>query len=258
MAVYLWAVIHDRPVRWACAPENWDLGLWKQALPSQSTMSRRLRTTEVQRLLNKVEAVFGCLNPSGWVFEIDGKPLTIGSYSRDRDATWGRACRTFAKGFKLHAFYGAGPMPLEWEITGLNVGEPEVAARLLARRKGGGYVLADKAFDSNPLHDIAAAGGFQLVAERKRPNAGLGHRRHSPHRLRCIELLKGDFGRDLYVRRKDVERQFGGLTNHAGGLAPLPNWVRRSHRVRLWVQAKLIIHAAYVHWRGQPPPLPDA
>jgi hypothetical protein len=27
----------------------------------------------------------------------------------------------------------------------------------------------------------------------------------------------------------------------------LPNWVRREHRVRRWVQAKLIIHAMYVY-----------
>jgi hypothetical protein len=217
-------------------------------------MSRRLRTAEVQRLLNQLEQAFGSLNPKGWVLAIDGKPLTVGSYSRDPEATWGRACRTFAKGYKVHALYGAGPMPLGWDITGLNTGEPEIAARLLARRPGGGYVLGDKIFDSNPLHEVAARSGYQLVAERKRPNTGLGHRRHSPHRLRCIDLLQTDFGRELYVRRKDIERQFGGLTNHAGGLAPLPNWVRRIARVRLWVQAKLIIHALYDHWRKHPPP----
>ena len=71
-----------------------------------------------------------------------------------------------------------------------------------------------------------------------------------PSFKRSIELLRQEFGQALYAFREQVERNFGWLTNHAAGLAPLPNWVRRIHRVRLWVQAKLIIHAAYVDLRA--------
>jgi hypothetical protein len=44
-AVYWWAVVHDRPTSWACRRENWSA---EQArpLPSQPTMSRRLRSAE--------------------------------------------------------------------------------------------------------------------------------------------------------------------------------------------------------------------
>ena len=171
-------------------------------------MSRRLQTAEVQRLLSGVEQRLAARDGGGWVLLVDGKPLTVGPYSKD----------------------------------------PEAAARLvLSLRGGGGYLLGDKAYDSNPLHDAALAVGCQLVAERKRPKAGLGHCRHSPGRLRSIELLCQEFGQQLYAFREQVERNFGWLTNHAAGLAPLPNWVRRIHRVRAWVQAKLIIHAAYVY-----------
>jgi hypothetical protein len=248
VGVFLWAVVHDRPVSWACSPINWPPGLWKQKLPSQSTMSRRLRTTEVQHLLNRMEGHYGALERPGFVLLVDGKPIVVGTHSKDPDSKWGRAGRGYAKGYKLHAIYGRGPLPLAWDVDPLNVSEPEVAARNLSLLEGGGgYVLGDKAFDSNPLHEVACYGGYQLVAERKRPGTGLGHRRHSPGRLRSIELLRTDFGQDLYRCRDDVERKFGWLTNHGAGLAPLPAWVRRSHRVRLWIQGKLLAHAAYVY-----------
>src|SRR5829696_10150878 len=41
--VFLWAVIHDRPTSWACERRNWVVTP-PSGLPSQSTMSRRLRT----------------------------------------------------------------------------------------------------------------------------------------------------------------------------------------------------------------------
>ena len=44
VAVYCWAVLHERPTSWACDPRNWPEGLWPAGrLPSQSTMSQRLR-----------------------------------------------------------------------------------------------------------------------------------------------------------------------------------------------------------------------
>lgn len=246
--IYLWAVLHDRPVSWACDPINWPNRLWQGNLPSQSTMSRRLRTTEVQRLLHQMEGQLGALDRGGFVWVVDGKPLVVGTHSKDCDAHWGRAGRGYAKGYRVHAIYGRGPLPIAWEVAPLNVSEPEVAAQLISLlERGGGYILGDKIFDSNPLHDVSLARGYQLVAERKRPGTGLGHRRHSPGRLRCIDLLRTEFGQALYRCRDDVERHFGWLTNHSAGLAPLPAWVRRPHRVRLWIQAKFIAHAAYVY-----------
>jgi hypothetical protein len=257
VAVYLWAVLHDRPTCWACDPANWPNDLWRKRLPSQSTMSRRLQTIEVQRLLHAIERRMAAAEDHHeWVLRVDGKPLLAGAHSKDPDARWGRVRRGWAKGYKFHAIYGRSCMPLSWEVTPLNVAESEVAAPMIPSLKpGGGYLLGDCAFDSNPLHHAARAQGYVLVAPRKRPQAGLGHRCHDPGRLRCIDLLQGKFGQALFRLRKDIERQFGWLTNHAGGLAPLPNWVRRSHRVRLWVQAKLLVHGTYVYLNSRPPPL---
>ena len=219
-------------------------------------MSRRLATTEVQKLLANMEQRLATLESGGFVMLVDGKPLLVGSHSKDPDVEWGRVRRGWALGYKFHAVYGVGSIPLCWEVQPVNVAEPEVAARLIpSLRRGGGYILGDCAFDSNPLHDIALSVGCQLVAPRKRPGSGLGHRRHSPGRLRSIALLGQKFGQALHAYREEVERRFGWLTNHAAGLAPLPNWVRRLPRVQLWIQAKLIIHATFVYLTSRPPPL---
>ena len=218
-------------------------------------MSRRLHTTEVQRLVHLIERQLGVLRQHDrFVLLVDGKPLPIGTHSKDRDAKWGKAGRTFALGYKLHAIYGEGPLPVEWEVAPLNVSEPDMAAVMIGRLRQEAYIVGDKSYDSNVLHSLATARGCQLVAEQKRKGA-LGHRRHASGRLRCFELLKTDFGKALIHHRDEVERKFGWLTNHAGGLAPLPAWVRRTARVRLWVQAKLIIHAMYVYRHCRPPPL---
>lgn len=251
--VYLWAALHERPTSWACDAANWPDDLRPKVLPSQSTMSRRLHTTEVQCLLQTVESRIAPCELS-WLHLIDGKPLTVGSYSKDPDATWGYAGHSFAKGYKLHAIYGRQVIPDVYEVEPLNVSELDAGTALILRLKAAGYFLGDKAYDSNRAHEAARSTGGQLVAERKRPGTNLGHRSHSPGRLRSMALLSTDFGRALYQHRSTIERKFGHLTNHAGGLAPLPNWVRRINRVRLWVQAKLIIHATYVRIHNHSPP----
>jgi len=244
-------------VSWACKPENWPDDLRPDPLPSQPTVSRRSKTVEVLRLLAVLERV-RAHRSFELALTIDGKPLHVGSHSKDPDAAWGHARRGWAKGYKLHAVDGARPTPCEWDVEPLNAAEPTVGARLVGRLpRGAGYLLGDSAYDSNPLYEMTTFGGRQLLAPRKRPNTGLGHCRQTPGRLRSIELLEGpgEFGRTLHFERDDIERRFGRLTNHAAGLAPLPNWVRRLDRVRLWVQLKLLIHAAYVFLREHPPPI---
>lgn len=192
----------------------------------------------------------------GFVMLVDGKPQTVGNCSKDPDARWGKARRGYAKGYKVHAIYGSGNMPLAWDVEPLNAAETPVAVRLIpALRRGGGYLLGDRGYDSNLLHDAAMTEGVQLVAKKLRPGQGLGHCRHSPGRIRCFALLQQDFGQALLTFREQVERQFGWLGNHGGGLEPLPNWVRRIHRVREWIQAKILIHATYKVLKSPPRPL---
>jgi hypothetical protein len=250
LGVFFWAVIHDRPTCWACQRKNWPGGLWRGGLPSQSTMSRRLKRPEIQALLKAVDRDADIVGPctETCVKVVDAKPLPVGGHSKDSESRWGHGVRALMKGYKLFAIWGRGFMPLAWRVDAMNISEQAMAERMMPTLRGsGGYVLGDRLYDINKLYDAAAAVGHQWVAQRKRPDAGLGHRKHSPARLRAIEMLKTPFGQSLYQLRDGIERNFGGLTNFGGGLAPLPNWVRRLCRVRLWVHSKLIINALRLH-----------
>jgi hypothetical protein len=240
LVVYLWAVIHDRPTSWACDPRNWGAAP-PSRLPSQSTMSRRLRNRGVEQLLARVEAELGGDPRQWWVQRIDSKPLPIGPYSKDTDAKCGRAGKGFARGYKLHAVWGGGVLPSVWRIEPMNTHDSTAGKKLLPDLPGEGYVVGDGQYDSNPLHKVAAP-RHQIVAPQRR-GKGLGCRRHEPSRLHCVEMTKREFGKALLRFRVQIERCFGNLTSFAAGLGPLPSWVRRLYRVKLWVQAKLLINA---------------
>jgi DDE family transposase len=240
--VYFWAVVHDRPTSWACHRENWPKDLGPAALPSQPTMSRRLRLAHVQWALALILEELRGDPDVGLLKCIDGKPLPVGGDSKDPDARWGRGTRTRIKGYKLYALWGPGPVPLAWEVRPADRSESSEADRLIPHLGGCGYLVGDAIFDCNRLYDLAMSREHQLIAPPKRRGRGLGHHRQSPHRLRGLELLARSFGRALYAARSDIERAFGHLTSFGGGLNGLPSWVRRSGRVGMWVEAKLIIN----------------
>ncbi len=240
--VYLWSVLHDRPVCWACQPANWPLERRPQRLPCPSTMSVRLRTESLRALMAAVEARLRKPVGTSWCKWIDGLPLPVGGATHDPEARPGRAARGLARGYKLHAICDGRGAFDAWVVTPLNVNEQVVARDLIPRLTGEGYVVGDGAYDSNRLFEVAGEGGFQLIAPYRK-GTRLGHTRHSPYRLRCRELLDRPFGQALVRGRYGIDRFFGHLGNFGGGLSPLPHWVRRLHRVRLWVQGKIILHA---------------
>jgi hypothetical protein len=247
LACYLWAVLHDRPVCWAAQQHNWHDDVLAFELPSQSTLSRRLRSASVARLLAALhESLTSPQQQRTPVKVMDSKPLPVGGHSAAKDARWGHGGRSQCKGYKLHAIYGNDAVPIAWEVVPMNASEQRVAKRLLRHLRGGGYVLADSVYDINALYEIAAEMNHQLLSWRKRPYSEVGHRDHSRHRLRGIEMLESDvsdFGRGIYQLRTSIERRFSQLCTPAGGLGPLPAWVRTLRRVRMWVSVKLLISA---------------
>jgi DDE family transposase len=252
-AVLLWAALHDRPTRWACDAPNWKTtALRPLNLPSPSTMSRRLRSLAVALFLRELERRLRRQGgPPALLAVLDGKPLPVGGCSKDPDAKLGRGAGRFAKGYKLHTLWAGRPLPEAWEVTPLNRAESVVARELVGRaEQPGGYVVADGNYDDGQLFDAAAAAGAQLLVPLTQPNAGKGHRRQSAARHRCIALMQPPLGRtfgpDLLGLRSRIERSFGNATAFGGGLGPLPAWVRRLHRVRLWVWAKLLINGARI------------
>ena len=248
-AVVLWAATHDRPVSWACDPDHWDTAGPDRPdrLPSESTLSRRADSVAVGPVLRAVEE---CLRSAGQrplVAAVDGKPLPVGGNSKDPGAAFGRGAGCVAKGYKLHAVWSNRPVPEAREVTAMSGCEKAAGGRLVRCAGGGGYLLADGNYDASWLFDAAFAAGFRLVAPgRRAKNPGCGKHYQSPHRTRSRELPAAAFGRDLYRRRADVERSFAHLCGFAGGLQPLPCWVRGGGRVRTWVWAKLLINGARI------------
>lgn len=240
---YFWAVLNDRPMSWSCTCRHWPTSIRRRRVPSVSTLSRRLRTSPVQRLINRVEQELRSKFGHHWCKWIDAKPLPVGGASKDRDATCGWGAGRVVKGYKLHAICDFGCALGTWQVHPMNEREPTIAVDLITQLSGEGYLVGDNAYDSNTLYDHAAEHGYQLIAPQRKSARGIGKRRHSPHRLRGLELLSKPYGRGLLEARKSIERFFAHLTTFPGGLSPLPAWVRKLPRVRLWVQVKLIIHA---------------
>jgi hypothetical protein len=251
--VHQWACLHDRPVHWACKPENWPAAVRPEELPDQSTMSRRTRRDDFMQFLQRVgERLNGKVEPAALVKVVDGKPLELPNHSRDPDATRGRGVSRTAIGYKMHAIWSGNPMPDAFAITTLNACEKQMAARLIGRvGGGGGYLLGDAHYDASWLFDYCRHHGHQLVCPRAKPGTGEGHHYLSPHRRRSIAMLEvpeavNCFGRELYDQRTDIERDFAQLTCFGAGLGPLPSWVRRIWRVRNWVMGKLLVNACRI------------
>lgn len=254
LLVAFWAVVHNRPISWACRAVNWPSDLRPVELPSQPTMSRRLRSPAILWALALILERLGGPHPApqppgaarrpagGLIKAIDGLPLRVGGFSKDARARYGRGAGGWFRGYKLHALWGVGPAPLAWSVRPADVSESSEADRLLPHLEGFGYVLGDAIFDCNRLYDAAIGHGHQLISPKKCKGTALGHGRQSPQRLHGLGLLERPYGRWLYARRSLIERRFGELTS-CGGVSMLPHWVRTPPRVVVWIGMKLIVNA---------------
>lgn len=257
--VALWAVLHDRPISWACVPGHWPPARFRRRLPDQSTMSRRLRTVGVRMMLGMLlEGLARLAGPCRAVV-LDGRALELSCYTRDPHAANGRGRGGFARGYRLMALVDARDgRVVRHLLVPMNVAE-SVAARVLLRQAAGAgllapgaLVLADANFDSNPLHRHAEALGLTLLAPRRRPGTGLGWSAvggHHRNRLLSIALTEQDAetAACFVSVRSRVERAFSRQVCTGGGLRELPAWVRTLPRVRVHVALKLLLHAARQH-----------
>jgi len=247
LLVMLWAVLHDRPMRWACQAENWPVEHRPPQLPHPSTVSRRRRQPGVQTLMNRCHEKFlerlAAADASGNWAVIDGMPLIVSDFSKDPDARNGRAYRHWGRGYKLHAVFDSRGVVLRFEVCPLNVNERVAANRLLpgleryVRR-----ILADGNYDGKPLHQRLEGRPLKLYTPLINDYAGP---RTHPRRLRLKRLMDKPIGAKLRRTRDQIERQFGLFGNLGFGFKGLPNWVRRQHRVSDWMSLKLLLYHAY-------------
>lgn len=256
VAVNLWATLHERPIRWACKRQNWQgLCPWPK-LPSEPTMSRRLKTIPVQQLQEQLLAHFNDLLPSGLLKRLDARPLPVGWVSKDPEAKTGYGAGQLTNGYKLHELKTHASGHLEsWTLTPMNTHDSMAAMQLIPQLSGYGYIGADNAYDVNRLYDLAGRQNHQLIAQPKRRARNLGHRRHSVYRLHARKLLEYSmsgtgqwysWGQQVLQARKLQETAFAHeVTNPGGSLGALPFFIRRPHRVARWVIAKLTIDRYY-------------
>lgn len=255
LAVIFWAALHDRPISWACRRSNWPIQAWRRALPDQSTMSRRLRDPGVEEdiafVLDRLQRAW----PAGRILFTDGKPFALRDQTGDADARVGRATGHYAPGYKLHIVIDDAHQVQGWRIYAMNKAESVVSRAIVEQMPAtqARLLIADASYDSNPFYNSAKARGIRLIAPRRRPHGGLAHgRQQHPDRLKSIRLTEqsnGPWWPRLRKMRWTIERYFAGMVSSGTGVSHLPTWIRRIHRVRAWIGAKLVINAARIAHR---------
>jgi hypothetical protein len=259
VAMYVWAVWHDRTLSWACDRVHYN-GLFRpRKLPSVSQFTRRVKSDDCQRVLQLVHdrlAQRGLTIDEGY---IDGKAVLVSPVSKDRQATRGKVCGGFAKGYKLHAFVNEHRRIVVFSVTGLHEDEKTVALHLLPHlppMSPQALIFKDSNYDSAPLHKAAeeVCPNARLVGPLKGQDR-VGPDGHHPVTLRQMGAARRELLAawthcpatvELALRARDnIERAFAVLCCTAGGLGTaLPSWVRTLDRVRRWVGVKVILYNA--------------
>lgn len=255
VAMHLWQVYHDRTLSWACQRSSYGGVFRPRKLLSISQYSRRVKSPRVQRLLTYMQQAVSRADGPVRLSYFDGKLLPVAMHSKDRQATKVRTNHGYVRGYRLHAWAtDRGFLPV-WSVTGAHEGEQTVARRLcphLPPMAADALVLGDVRFDSAKLYaDVAVTGAtrltpLQAISQVPRKRQAMG-----PARRAAVEAWEQTpaFVRQILHERGAIERIFGTLSGTAGGLGPLPAWVRGLDRVRRWVGIKVILYNARLRLR---------
>ncbi len=249
VAMYLWAVFHDRPLCWAVDRSNYSSVFRPRKLPSRSQFGRRIQSDRCRRLLDELNRELAGVEDVPNIFLMDSRPLRVGAYSGDPDVRRGYTKDGFSKGYKLHALATKQGEIVAWRLTPLNCNDKTAARELIEAALPRGLVLADGAYDSGALYDHVMQHGALLLTPLP-AHAGGGHRPQSAARMFAAQMWANG-AEELYRERLGIERIFSQQSSFGGGLAPLPAWVRRWPRVWRWVAGKLILYHARLALRRE-------
>jgi hypothetical protein len=259
VAMYHWAVWHDRPQGWACDRGHYGpLFRPRGPLPGVSQFNRRVKTDSVRRILQLAHDELAAVGRATPVSFLDGKPLPVSPVSKDPDARSGHVTGGFDKGYKLHAWATDDGRIVRRSVTALNVHETHVAEALCEHapppQLADSLVLADGNYDAADLHKRvgAVAGGPRLLVPlRGMATHPVTLRQMGAARRELIDVTREhpDLVKFLLRARDQIERIFSALTSWGGGLGPLPAWVRRLARVRRWVGIKINLYHARLRVR---------
>ena len=88
--VHLYAVMRGRSHRWAADKRNWPLWARRLEFPGYSQLMRRVRRPQVAALVDQLNRESRDRLPRSAAKGVDGKPLTVGGFSKDKDARRGK------------------------------------------------------------------------------------------------------------------------------------------------------------------------
>jgi Transposase DDE domain len=258
VAMFLWAVAHDRPQSWACDRKNYGGVFRPRKLPSVSQFNRRMNEPRTRLILLGVHRTLAGPITATALSYLDGKPLTVGVASKDPEAARGHVMGGFARGYKLHGRMSEDRRIPLWCVTPLNVDERPTARLLVSQvdeLSPRSLTLADQNYDTHELHkDLDARGGRLLVEPKGSPD-GRRHevtlRQMGPARRELLNVQRHRPGllRLVHRQRVNAEGILGNLCGYGGGLTGLPPWVRRLYRVRRWIGGKIILYHARLRVR---------
>jgi len=257
VAMYFWAVLHDRAMMWAADRTNYHSLFRPRRLPSVSQFHRRVKSPRVQQVLQCVhDELAGVDSPTATLI-VDGKALTINPVTRDPDARWGH---TFGKrlgiGYKLHAYVTEDQRILCWCVRPLNEYEATIATLMLDHLPPASdrtLILGDGNYDTHDFYKAVSHHGARLLTGLRREPAKhpVTLRQMGKDRREALRLheQKKSLVRMTMRTRPVIERTFANTTNYGGGLGPLPAFVRRLPRVRRWVGVKISLYHARLRAR---------
>lgn len=258
LSMYFWSVAHDRPLCWACDRSNYGGHFRPRRLPSVSQFCRRVKTARFQAYLQCIHDTVTNDAQLAMLNFFDGKPLAVGNYSRDPDARNGYGAGRIERGYKLHALVTDKRQIASWSVQPMNTNEMLAARTIFAQLPhvpSGSLVMADGNYDAHVLHkDVSRRGAWLWLKPRGMAEHPVTLRQMGAARRQLLTTWRNypEWSRRLTRKRIHVEGTFSNLTSYAGGLGPLPSFVRRLERVRRWVGAKIILYNVRLQQRDQP------
>jgi hypothetical protein len=252
LRMYFWTVWHDRPLYWPCDRLHYNRLFQPRRLPGVSQFCRRVKTERFQQMLAEVVRRLAMRGECPKLMFLDGKALPVSESTSDPEAKTGRGNGRFSRGYKLHALGADDGRIMAFSVRSLNEHElPVTHQALLKHIPARTIVMADGNYDSDRLYQQVYQQNAWLFTPMK------GNRTRSPRRLQQMSharrLVHDLWGQQTqlcwaaYRKRGAIERIFSALSCFAGGLGPLPNWVRRLDRVTRWTTAKVAIYHARLH-----------
>ncbi len=182
---------------------------------------------------------------------MDSTFLCTGPDSKDSQSRWTCHSGKWFRGYALHTICDRHGVLWAWHVTSANVQEMKVARRLarqLAARRQHDirWIVADSGYDSEPLHQLTRRRlKSPLLAPLNLRGAKSGDwRSRQPGRAAAEKMLQTKEGQAAFRCRSDVER-WNSWFKGTSLVSMLPYHARRLHRVRRWIDLKLMVF--FVH-----------